>query len=226
MRGVGAGGPLRPAGRRPGAAAAAFGRAASVAAEHGLLKQQVEAEFGRGLLAQAEAGWRPELLARLRELALEAGMLADVARIDLIVADGVLAADGPAATEALAEACVALTGVLRLSALQAVMQMILAVVRVAHGDLAGAQRLLNLRSPSPTGLATCPRTCRWCGRSRRCGGRSRRADDLMRPGMQTLLAYPAVPPLSYLGLWVLLRAVRGDDDPAGWVPAAARGDVG
>ena len=115
------------------AAAASFGRAASVAAEHGLLKQQVEAEFGRGLLAQVEAGWRPELLARPRELALEAGMLADVARIDLIVADGVLAADGPAAAEPLAEACVALTGALRLSSLQAVMQMILAVVRAALG---------------------------------------------------------------------------------------------
>ena len=36
----------------------------------------------------------------------------------------------------------------------------------------------------------------------------------MRPGMATLLAYPAVPPLSFLGLWVLLRAVRGDDGPA------------
>ena len=60
------------------------------------------------MLAQFEAGWRPELLARPRELAVEAGMLADVARIDLIVADGVLAADGPAAAEPLAEACVAL----------------------------------------------------------------------------------------------------------------------
>ena len=77
------------------AAAAAFGRAASVAAEHGLLKQQVDAEFGRGLLAHVDAGWRPDMLARPRELALEAGMLADVARIDLIVADGVLAAEGP-----------------------------------------------------------------------------------------------------------------------------------
>ena len=41
-----------------------------------------------------------------------------------------------------------------------------------------------------------------------------RADELMRPGMQTLLAYPAAPPLSYLGLWALLCAVRGDDEPA------------
>ena len=197
------------------AAAASLSRAASVAAEHGLLKQQVEAEFGRALLAQTEDGWRPELLARPRELALEAGMLADVARIDLIVADNVLAADGPAAAEPLAEACVALTGALRLSALQAVMQMILAVIRAAQGDVAGAQRLLESALAQPDRAPDVPAHVSMVrGFPPLLAGDLARADELMRPGMQTLLAYPAAPPLSYLGLWALLCAVRGDDEPA------------
>ena len=196
-------------------AAASFGRAASIAAEHGLLKQQVEAEFGRGLLAQVEAGWRPEMLARPRELALEAGMLADVARIDLIVADGVLAAEGPAATEALAEACVALTGALRLSSLQAVMQMILAVVRAALGDLPVAQRLVESALAQPDRAPDVPAHAPMVRAfPPLLAGDLARADELMRPGMQSLLAYPAAPPLSYLGLWALLCAVCGDDEPA------------
>jgi len=197
------------------AAAAAFGRAASVAAEHGLLKQQVDAEFGRGLVAHVDAGWRPDMLARPRELALEAGMLADVARIDLIVADNVLAADGPAAAEPLAEACVARTGALRLSALQAVMQMILAVIRAAQGDLAGAQRLLESALAQPDRAPDVPAHVSMVRAfPPLLAGDLARADELMRPGMQTLLAYPAAPPFSYLGLWALLCAVRGDDEPA------------
>ena len=197
------------------AAAAAFRRAASVAAEHGLLKQQVEAEFGRALLTQTEDGWRPELLARPRELALAAGMLADVARIDLIVADNALAADGPAAAEPLAEACVALTGALRLSSLQAVMQMILALIRAALGDAAAAQRLLESALAQPDRAPDVPAHASMVRAfPALLAGDLVRADTLMRPGMQALLGYPAAPPLAHLGLWVLLCAVCGDDEPA------------
>jgi DNA-binding CsgD family transcriptional regulator/tetratricopeptide (TPR) repeat protein len=197
------------------AAAVAFGRAASVAAEHGLLKQRVEAEFGRGLLAQFEAGWRPALLAYPRELAVEAGMLADVARIDLILADGILTADGPAAAEPVVTACIALTGALRLSSLQAVLQMILATLHAAMGDGAAAQRLVDSalaqpdRAPDVLAHASMVRAF-----PPLLAGDLARADTLMRAGMQALLEYPAAPPLPYLGLWVLLCAVCGDDDPA------------
>ena len=142
-------------------------------------------------------------------------MLADVARIDLIVADGVLAAEGPAAAEALAEACVALTGALRLSSLQAVMQMILAVIRAALGDLAAAQRLVESALAQPDRAPDVPAHASMVRAfPPLLAGDLARADELMRPGMQSLLAYPAAPPLSYLGLWALLCAVCGDDEPA------------
>ena len=226
VRGVGAGGPLRPAGRRPGDGGRGVRAGRSVAAEHGLLKQQVEAEFGRGLLAQVEAGWRPEMLARPRELALEAGMLADVARIDLIVADGVLAAEGPAAAEPLAEACVALH---RRAAAQ----------RPAGGDADDPGR----RSGRRRGPGRCAAAGGVRARPARrapdvpahasmvrafpplLAGDLARADELMRPGMQSLLAYPAAPPLSYLGLWALLCAVRGDDEPARGAGPPRRGST-
>ena len=95
------------------------------------------------------------------------------------------------------------------------MQMILAVVRAALGDLPAAQRLVESalaqpdRAPDVPAHASVVRAF-----PPLLAGDLARADELMRPGMQALLGYPAAPPLSYLGLWTLLRAVCGDDEPA------------
>ena len=95
-------------------------------------------------------------------------MLADVARIDLLLADGVWTAEGPAAAAPVAEASVALAGALRLSALQAVVQ------RSCCGrsgrrwaTCAAAHRLLDAALAQPDRPPDVPRTRRWCGRSRR-----------------------------------------------------------
>ena len=194
---------------------AAFGRAAAVAAEHGLLSQRVEAELGRGMLDRFDGPWRLDQLAVPRELAVEAGMLAVVARIDLLLADGILTVDGPAAAAPVAEASAALAGTLRLGALQAVVQTLLAGIGAVMGDVAAVAPLIDAalaqpdRPPETAAFGSAMR-----GLAPLIAGDLGRADALMRPGMATLLAYPAVPPLSFLGLWVLLRAVRGDDGPA------------
>ncbi len=206
------------------AAGAAFERAAAVAAEHGLLAQRVEAELGRGLLTDFHGSARPDRLAAPRELAVEAGMLAEVARIDLLRADGIWTVDGPAAAAPVAEASVALAATLRLSALQGVAQTLLAGILGTRGDVAAAAQLLDAASAQPDGppegaaVASAVR-----GLAPLVAGDLARADTLMQPGMTTLLAYPSVPPLAFLGVWVLLRAVRGDDAPAATLAARGAG---
>ena len=75
---------------------AAFARAAQVAAEHGLTPERVIALFGSGMLEALDADDWPTLW-RARELALDAGMLAQVASIDVVLTDVVMMADGPRA---------------------------------------------------------------------------------------------------------------------------------
>ena len=197
------------------AAGAAFGRAAAVAAEHGLLSQRVDAELGRALHAQFAGPWRPDLLAAPRELAVEAGMLAEVARIDLLLADGTWTVDGPAAAAPTAEASVALAGTLRLGALRGSAQTLLAGIRAVMGDVAAVTSLLEAvqaepdLAPETAALGSATR-----GLAPLVAGDLGRADAVMGPGMTSVLAYPAVPPLPILGLWALLRAVCGDDAPA------------
>jgi DNA-binding CsgD family transcriptional regulator/tetratricopeptide (TPR) repeat protein len=197
------------------AAGSAFGRASSVAAEHGLLRQRVEAELGRALLAQFKGPWRPEHLSGVRELAVEAGMLAEVARIDLLLADGIWATEGPVAAEPVAKASAELAATLRLSSLQASVGTLLAGIHAAMGDVVGAGRLLESalaqpdRPPEVPAIASVVRAI-----PSLMAGDLARADTLMRPGMDAALAHPAVPPLAHWGLWTLLRAVCGEDGPA------------
>ena len=145
-------------------AGAAFGRAAAVAAEHGLLFQRVEAELGRGLLAQFD-GLAARFAGAPRELAVEAGMLADVARIDLLPPTH-LAADGPAAAAPLAEASVALAARSGSAPCRPWCNDP-GRIRAVQGDVAAVLRLLDAALPSPTARPTRQRTRRRCGGWRR-----------------------------------------------------------
>jgi tetratricopeptide (TPR) repeat protein len=115
-------------------------RAASIAAEHGLVAQQVEAELKLAMLAERMGSARPELLLAPRELAVRAGMLAEVARIDLRRANVAWLVEGPSAAEPLARASAELAGVLRLTPLQAVVESMVAGILAAVGDEAGMRR--------------------------------------------------------------------------------------
>ena len=147
-------------------ASAVFGRAASVAGEHGLRAQRVTAELGRGMLGPLEGPWQPTFLAVPRELAVEAGMLAEVARIDFLIADGVWTAEGPAAAAPVAEASLALAGALRLSALQAMGEIFLAGIRVTGATWAPPTACSRPPSRGRTARRRWPRWRRWRARSR------------------------------------------------------------
>ena len=196
------------------AAAAALRRAASTAAEHGLVAQRVEAEFDLALLAERVGSARPELLLAPRELAMQAGMLAEVARIDLRRANSAWLVDGPSAAEPLARASAELAGTLRMSPLQAVAETILAGSRAAAGDEAGMRRLSAAASARPNrppevdayisiALATGPLLA----------GALTRAGEILDAGLAPFAGRRVSPGLTHWGLWALLRAVAGDDEP-------------
>ncbi len=88
-------------------------RAAQVAGEHGLVPWRVTALFQLGMMSMLRAHDTAPLL-QARELALDAGMLGQVAAIDYVRADYTWWVDGPAAALPMARASVELTRALRL----------------------------------------------------------------------------------------------------------------
>ncbi len=126
----------------PAAAAAAFGRAAQCAAEHGLGPLRVQALFGLGLIDLMDRA-EPGLLAEARELALDAGLLALALSIDVILADHTMTVEGPVATEPLARRTADTAARLQLSGLQALAETFAAGARAVAGDTAGMSGLLD-----------------------------------------------------------------------------------
>ena len=88
-------------------------RAAQVAGEHGLVPWRVAALFQLGMMKSLRAHDTAPLL-QARELALDGGMLGQVAAIDYVRADYTWWVDGPAAALPMARASVELTRALRL----------------------------------------------------------------------------------------------------------------
>ena len=196
------------------AAAATLRRAASTAAEHGLVAQRVEAELKLAMLAERVGSGRPELLLAARELAVQAGMLAEVARIDLRRANLAWLVDGPSAAEPLARASAELAGTLRLSPLQAVVETMVAGIRAAVGDEAGMRRLAataSARANRP------PEVDAYIAIARAMGpllaGDLTRAGEIVHAGLTPFAGRRIDPGLTHWGLWALLRAVAGDNEP-------------
>jgi DNA-binding CsgD family transcriptional regulator len=88
-------------------------RAAQVAGEHGLMPWRVTALFQLGMMRMLRAHSTESLL-QARELALDGGMLGQVAALDYVHADYTWWVDGPAAALPAARASVELTRALRL----------------------------------------------------------------------------------------------------------------
>ena len=88
-------------------------RAAQVAGEHGLVPWRVTALFQLGMMRMLRAH-DTALLLQARELALDGGMLGQVAAVDYVHADYIWWVDGPAAALPTARASFELTRALRL----------------------------------------------------------------------------------------------------------------
>lgn len=195
-------------------AAAAFGRAAQCAAEHGLAIWRIEATCGLGLVELHERDV-PVLLGEARELALDAGLLGLALPIELILAERVLTTHGPRAAEPMSQRTAQQAGRLGLSGLQAAAQASAAAGRAAAGDLGGMDALLAAAarrahvSIEVTALAAAARAL-----PHLLAHDLRRADALLDSGMIVLRGHASAAPLVQWGLWALLRMIVGRDGEA------------
>jgi DNA-binding CsgD family transcriptional regulator len=195
----------------PAAADAAFRRAAQVAAEHGLPAQRVDALVGSGTVELVD-GDAPALWAA-RELALDAGMLARVAGIDMVLLDPVWAVDGPAAAERYAREAADFYTRLQIPAGVGVAGMAVAGCLAAQGRPDGVEELVA-RAAAVPGL---PLEGTAIGAAARAygpllAGDLPRAARLIDEGMAVLLRHESAPPMNIWGMWVVLCAAAGERD--------------
>jgi DNA-binding CsgD family transcriptional regulator len=113
-------------------------RAAQVAGEHGLAPWRVTALFELGMMQMLRAN-DLSAMSRARELALDAGMLGQVAAIDYVRADYTWWVDGPASALPTARAAADLVRRLRLPQLaysaESMVEMLTAAARVVAGEV-------------------------------------------------------------------------------------------
>ncbi len=191
-------------------------RAAQVAGEHGLVPWRVTALFQLGMMATLRAHDTAPLL-QARELALDAGMLGQVAAIDYVRADYTWWADGPAAALPSAHAAHALTRVLHLPSRAFNTRSMVEILEAAAELVAGTATPSEARRRA-AGIST-------------QGGSGPRLDQVLRivialvehdlpraadelaAGGRHLLEHDAVlPPLPYVGASALVHAAVGRED--------------
>lgn len=191
------------------ATGAAFRRAAQVAAEHGLTPWRVTALFGVGLLEALDGDEIPTLR-RARALATDAGMLAQLASIELIESDHVLHTRGPGPAGELARRAADAADRLRLPQLRAQALVQVAAYRAAAGDAAGAAEVLASTGQGESGANP------FRGFATAMGALLehdlRRAVAELDPTVPLVRRDRGIVLLTPVGLWALLRT--GADDRA------------
>jgi DNA-binding CsgD family transcriptional regulator len=189
------------------ATAAAFRRAAQVAAEHGLTPWRVTALFGVGMLEALDGDEIPTLR-RARDLAADAGMLAQLASIELIESDHVFHTRGPGPAGELARRAADAADRLRLPQLRAQALVQVAAYRAAAGDASGAAEVLASTGQGESGANP------FRGLATAMGALLehdlRRAVAEMEPTVPLVRRDRGILLLTPVGLWVLLRAAADD----------------
>ncbi len=198
--------------RDPGAAEPVFRRAAQVAAEHGLRAWRVEALTGVGTIELMKEETSATLPVA-RELAVEAGLLGQVASLDMIRTNALLLAAGPAAAGAAARELTGLGRLLRLPAVEATGRYLLALEPAAAGRTREMeQQLSEWAYPQEAG----PEARFLPGAVRAVaavvGHDLTAASRLLDHAIGPLLDHRSAAPVHEFGLWALLRTVVADRD--------------
>jgi DNA-binding CsgD family transcriptional regulator/mRNA-degrading endonuclease toxin of MazEF toxin-antitoxin module len=208
------------------ASGAGFGRAAQLAAEHGLAAWRVEALHGLGSLEALES----ESMATLevaRAVAADVGLLGQVTGLDMMIGEHLLLVGGPPAAWDLAEELIERGVALRLPPAELSGQYILALAPALAGrrdELESHLRRWTTAYAGPEGpfLRASARTFAALA-VRDLSGACATLDEAMTP----LVQHRSAAPLHQFGLWALLRTVvddRGDEarETLRGLPAAAR----
>lgn len=196
----------------PARAEDAYRRAARVAEEHGLHAARVSATLA---LTMAQFLGRDVAfrLSQLRDLAVDIGMLAAVASIDLLLADWRTLVAGPGDALTLARRSGELAGRLHLTWLQAMAELWVATDHAVAGRIRDMEVCttqaaeLAPDSPDVIALASCiPALPALLNHDLSL------ARDRLDEGIAALERHPSAHPTVYWGLWVLVRTVLSDRD--------------
>jgi DNA-binding CsgD family transcriptional regulator len=200
-------------GTDPDAAEATLRRAVQVSAEHGLTPWRVQALFVLGSLEHTRGHPAAPSLAAARDLAIDAGVLAQAVQADLLLSDAALLVDGPRAALPLVQRAARGAERLRLSGQQAAVETIGAAIAALAGELSTATRLLEAasgRADPPMEVITLAPMVRGLPHLMRHD--LPRAAALVDEGITALLAHRSAAPTPWFGLWVLLRTAVADRD--------------
>jgi DNA-binding CsgD family transcriptional regulator len=208
------------------ASRAGFGRAAQLAAEHGLAAWRVEALHGLGSLEALES----ESMATLelaRAVAADVGLLGQVTGLDMMIGEHLLLVGGPPVAWDLAEELVERGISLRMPTAELAGQYVLALAPALAGrrdELESHLRRWTTAYAGPEGpfLRACARAFAALAvrdLSEAC--------TTLDEGMTPLVQHRSAAPLHQFGLWALLRTVvddRGAEarETLRGLPAAAR----
>ncbi|GAA2205176.1 helix-turn-helix transcriptional regulator [Nonomuraea monospora] len=190
----------------------AYGLAARVGAEHGLLPARVTALFG---LAAIELLGSPDspLLAEARELARRTGLLAEVVRTDLLRVNSAVTVEGPRAARDLAVRTAERAGRLRLHGMRAVAEVFAAMGYAAEGDSPRMEAVLAdaaARPDPPVEVAAQVHATR--GLLHLLRHDLPEATALFDAALRDLVGRCEAGPVQHWGLWALLRTVVADRD--------------
>jgi DNA-binding CsgD family transcriptional regulator len=193
------------------ASQAAVGRAAQVAAEHGLTPWRVEALFVLGTREYSLGDLQAPSLAAARELGRRAGVLTQVVQADILHADAALVVEGPRAALPLARRAADSAGRLRLSGLQAMAELLAAADAALAGEQSAMTELLaaaGSRAHAPAEVAALAPVV--TALPHLMNHDVPRAAELFDQGVTALLPHGSAAPTQWYGLWALLRTAVDD----------------
>ncbi|HEX6257085.1 MAG TPA: AAA family ATPase [Euzebyales bacterium] len=190
----------------------AYRRAAQVADEHGLVAARVSALLALTMVQFLDQDVAEEL-SGVRDLAIDAGMLAAVASIDLLLADWRVLVAGPDDALALAQRSADLAGQLDLTWLQAMALLWVAAGHAEAGRTGDTDacvtraRELAPDAPDVIALSSCIRAL-----PPLLAHDLTLARDLLDEGIAVVEGHASAHPTVYWGLWVVVRTVLSDRD--------------
>jgi DNA-binding CsgD family transcriptional regulator len=192
------------------AAAEAFRQAADLAEEHGLVPWRIRALLGLGVI-ELQSG-KTTVLEQVRDLALDAGMLAEVAATDLLLADACACVDGPVAALERSERSAALARQVRLEQTAAMAAAQCAEAHAVAGRHDDMRAMLSLAAGTNVAPDVAAAASSALALAAILDRDLPRARSLLDDSVEKMRGHASAAPLRGWGLWALIRTVLGDRD--------------
>ena len=192
------------------AAGEAFRLASDLAEQYGLVPWHIRALLGLGTVELHSGG--TAVLEQVRDLALDAGMLAEVAATDLLLADARACVDGPVAALDRSERSAALARQVRLQQTAAMAAAQCAEAYAVAGRREDMRAMLTAASAADVAPDVAAAASSALALAAILDRDLPRARDLLDDAVEQMRGHASAAPLRTWGLWALIRTVLGDRD--------------